>query len=391
MKLARIEAIPVRLGRDWSAAKGTAGSPTDLTGDGDYRWSAAYPVLYSTNFETALIKITTDSGLVGWGEAQAPLAPEVVCTIVDRLLAPILTDTEFQGSVAEIETLWKRMYSAMRVRGQTGGFMLDAISGIDIALWDLAGKLAGKPVSELLSPGNRKTRVPAYLSGVYGSTEDERVAFARSYADQGFHAVKLYYESDWTSLLHLAARIREHTDVAVDALWHLDARHGIDDARRLDDLSALWLECPFMPEELEAHAALAEAIPTPIALGESYRTTWELKPFFDAGVISIVQPDLGRSGITESRRIAELAARRGASVAPHISIALGPQVAAAIHFAAATPNCKICEFNPRILETANRFLFEPLLAVDGYWLIPGAPGLGIEVDEHRLREAILPA
>jgi D-galactarolactone cycloisomerase len=324
LNLALIEAIPVRLRREWSAAKGTAGSPTDLTGHGDYRWSAAYPVLYSTNFETAIIKITTDSGLVGWGEAQAPLAPEVACTIIDRLLAPILTDTEFQGSVAEIEALWSRMYSAMRVRGQTGGFMLDAISGIDIALWDLAGKIVGQPVSELLAPGIRKTRIPAYLSGVNGATEDDRVAFARSYADQGFHAVKLYYESDWASLLHLAGRIRERSDVAIDALWHLDPKQGIDDARRLDDLSALWLECPFMPEDLESHATLAEAIKTPIALGESYRTTWELKPFFDAGAVGIIQPDLGRCGITESRRIAELGARHGASVAPHISIALGP-------------------------------------------------------------------
>ncbi len=111
------------------------------------------------DFETALVRIRTSDGLTGWGEAQAPLAPEVACAIIDNLLAPILVGAEFSGSVAEIRRMWDRMYTSMRVRGQTGGFMLDAISGLDIALWDLAGKSAGKPVAELIAggPGARRS------------------------------------------------------------------------------------------------------------------------------------------------------------------------------------------------------------------------------------------
>ena len=142
MKIARVEAFAIRLPRDREQARRTAGSPTVLAeGTSNYRWSAVFPALYPIHFETALVKITTCDGLVGWGEAQAPLAPEVACTIIRTLLAPVLQEAEFEPTPEAIADLWSRMYSTMRVRGQTGGFMLDAISGIDIALWDLAGKL----------------------------------------------------------------------------------------------------------------------------------------------------------------------------------------------------------------------------------------------------------
>ena len=98
------------------------------------------------------------------------------------------------------------------------------------------------------------------------------------------------------------------------------------------------------------------------------------------GLIGYCQPDLGRSGITESRRIAEMAAAKGVKVVPHLSIALGPQAAAALHFAAGTANCHLSEYNPRVLETANRFLREPLEIDGAEWVTPVKPGLGIELD-----------
>ena len=152
MKIAAVDAFPIRLPRDTQQAAGSAGSPTGLQASRfDYRWSQAYPALYSIHFETALVKLTADDGREGWGEAQAPLAPEVVCAIVEMLLRPALADEEFSGSPERIRELRQRLYSTMRVRGQTGGFMLDAISGVDLALWDLAGKIAGKPAAELIA------------------------------------------------------------------------------------------------------------------------------------------------------------------------------------------------------------------------------------------------
>ncbi len=359
MKITAVEAFPIRLPRDWNAAKGTAGSPNALLGEGEYRWSKDYPCLYPVHFETALIKVTLDSGLYGWGEAQAPLAPEVACAIVNRLLRPALVGSMFNGH--EMAALWRRMYSTMRVRGQTGGFMLDAISGVDLALWDLAGKIKGKPVCELLAPSPRKT-VPAYLSGV------PNVEYALK---SGFSMFKVYYESDWGAMLTLMEKLPGR--VAVDALWH-----GPEERyQELDERGALWLECPLMPEDAAAHAALALRLKTPIAIGESYRTLQELSPFFESRAMQYVQPDLGRAGITESMRIAARAKELGMKTVPHVSIAMGPQIAAAIHFAAAA--CELCEYNPRVLEVANRFLREPLAVKGTEYVVPRGMGLGVEV------------
>jgi D-galactarolactone cycloisomerase len=373
MRIANVEAIPFRIARDMGGgATGSAGSPTLLApGRGDYRWSEAYPALYSVNIETALIKVTLDTGMVGWGEAQAPLAPEVACAIVDRLLAPVLIGVAFDGSVAEIEHLWMQMYSTMRVRGQTGGFMLDAISGVDIALWDLAGKIVGVPVSALI--WDPKAKVPAYISGLSGPDKAEA---ARPFANQGFGKFKLFLDGSWPAMLADVESVRRlGLDVAVDALWHLDP----NDAPSLDPYSAMWLEAPLPPEDPIAHGALARSITTPIAVGESYRTSFEFAPFFREHAMRIVQPDLGRCGITEALRIARIAAAHGLPIVPHVSIAMGPQVAAAIHFAAAVENCSLLEYNPKVLEVANRFLVEPLIMKDACYHLSERPGLGIEM------------
>jgi D-galactarolactone cycloisomerase len=371
MRIRSLRAIPVRLTRDFAGAQGTAGSPTGVRGVGDYRWSTAYPVLYSVHFETALVRVELEDGLVGWGEAQAPLAPEVACTIVEHLLRPAIEGLEFDGSPARIAELWERMYSTMRVRGQCGGFMLDAISGVDLALWDLAGLIADKPVCDLLAPAPRRT-VPVYLSGSSGATPREQAACASGYADRGITLVKLYYDRQWTDLLEVADALPLGMQVAVDALWHLPTEEGVTLVRELDARHARWIECPFGPEEVALHADLAARVATPLALGESYRTLHELAPFL--GFMKIAQPDLGRCGITGAMRIA--AAFPG-EVIPHLSIAMGPQIAAAIHFAAAAARCGLCEYNPHVLDTANTFLADPLVCQNGFYQVPTRPGLGI--------------
>ncbi|MBL8242093.1 MAG: hypothetical protein JNM66_32000 [Bryobacterales bacterium] len=371
MRITSLTANPVRLPRDFMNAQGTAGSPTALRGEGNYRWSTAYPVLYSVQFETALIRVELEDGTVGWGEAQAPLAPEVACAIVEHLLRPAIEGMDFAGTAAAIGALWDRMYATMRVRGQNGGFMLDAMSGVDIALWDAAGKMAGKPVCELLSAAPKRL-IPAYLSGTSGGSTEARAAFAARYADEGLTLVKLYYESEWRDLLAIADALPGGMQFAVDALWHLPAREALDMALDLDAREARWLECPLYPEELEAHRALAAAMETPLAIGESYRTLREVTPFLP--FTKVLQPDLGRCGITGSRQMARAF---GGEVVPHLSIAMGPQIAAALHFAAATANCDLCEFNPNVLDTANAFLAEPLVREGAHYQTPALPGLGI--------------
>ena len=162
-------------------------------------------------------------------------------------------------------------------------------------------------------------------------------------------------------------------------------------ARQLDERNALWLEAPFLPEDPIAHGGLARGIKTPLALGESYRTTYEMAPFFREKAVRFAQPDLGRTGITEARRIATQAEEHGADVVPHVSIALAPQIAAAIHFAAATPGCSLLEFNPNVLAIANRYVDEPLEVRGAKYAVPKRPGLGVDINETALRRDSLNA
>jgi len=259
------------------------------------------------------------------------------------------------------------------VRGQTGGFMLDAIAGIDLALWDLAGKIAGRPVSALI--GQLRTRVPAYLSGLPGGS----VEGVRPWLDKGFRHVKIFHHAGEPQLWKECDDIASMgAKIAVDALWRLTPESAPVFARELATRSPLWLEAPLAPESARLHGELARSVDIPIALGESYRTLFELEPFLDEGAMRIVQPDLGRTGITEGLRIAREAARRGLEVVPHVSIAMGPQLGAAIHFAAAVPNCTLLEFNPNVLATANRYLQQPLQVQDAAYLVPEGPGLGVQ-------------
>lgn len=390
-RIAHLEAIPVRLPRDLEEATGTAGSPSNLrTGAADYRWSASVPAIYSRHFETALVKVVLENGLVGWGEAQAPLAPQVACAVVDGLLAPLLVGAEFQPETAWLSDTWHNLYGSMRVRGQTGGFMLDAISGVDLALWDLAGQTRGLPVAALIAGAATRSRIPAYLSGLPSGSFADRCRFALDYQAQGIACFKIFHQAAEGELFQLLDELRDalggQAQLAVDALWRLEESSAQAFARHLDHRSVAWLECPLMPEEAQAHIRLAESIRTPLAAGESYRTRYEIAPVLPA--LRFVQPDLGRTGLSEGLRIAVLAAGHNAAVLPHVSIALGPQIAAAIHFSAAVENAPLLEFNPAVLEMANRFLAVPLRVEDAQWLVPEGPGLGVCLKEAELRAAI---
>jgi len=381
MIIQKIEAWPVRLPRDFGKATGGAGTPTKLVGGaGDYRWSEVYPALYSVNYETALVRVTMSNGLVGWGEAQAPLAPEVACEIIRLLLAPALKGQEFDGSRAALEWSWERMYSTMRVRGQTGGFMLDAISGVDIALWDIAGKIAQKPIAAMVAE-SPAWRLPAYVSGLPAVGRREA---AIGYRDVGFTRFKLFYDTpEVPAFLESIDTMPEGTAYAVDALWRFDLPDATRFGKELDQRGALWFEAPLHPESPAEHSKLAKRLKTPVAIGESYRTRFEMAPFFRERALRVYQPELGPCGITEGLRLAAMATDAKTDVVPHLSIACGPQIAAALQFAAAV-HCHVVEYNPQVLTIANRFLHAPLRVEGDTYVVPQEPGLGIHMNEAAL-------
>jgi D-galactarolactone cycloisomerase len=389
MKITKVTPYAIKIPRDLSASLGTAGSPARLQQSaGDYRFAASYQTIYSSKIETALIKIETDAGITGWGEAQSPVAPEVVCTIIKLILAPLLLDEDPMAH----EKLWSLMYAAMRARGHTTSFMLDAIAGIDIALWDIRGKALSSRVCDLLG-GPFTNHLPAYISGLAGANREARIAQASRYQQQGFNAFKLFMDGEPEETLQLIDGLRAalgaHAQIFVDALWRFDAARAVRIGRELDARSAGWFEAPLKPEDVAGHARLAESIETPVAIGESYRTRWEMQPFFAAGAVEIFQPDLGRSGITEGMKLAAMAELHHVPVALHVSVGLGVQIAAALHFAAAVSNLIYVECNPQVWRVAEEMLIGSLPIGAGSIGIPAEPGLGIGIDEERLRSFIV--
>jgi galactonate dehydratase len=239
---------------------------------------------------------------------------------------------------------------------------------VDTALWDIAGKASKRRVCDML-PGAPKTRIPAYLSGLPAGERDTR----------GFDTVKLFYDTPTPTEFWPRVDAIIDARVAVDALWRHTPESALEFGRELEARNALWFEAPLPPEDPCAHGDLTRRLAVPIAIGESYRTRHEMIPFFRARALSVYQPDLGRCGITEGMRLARLAADSGAAIVPHVSIAMGPQIAAAIHFAAAVPACRLIEYNPQVFAVANRFLEQPLGLEGTSYTIPEEPGLGISV------------
>ncbi len=391
MKITNVTAYAIKIPRDFTEARGTAGSPAPLlAGASDYRLAATYQTIYSTKIETALIKIETDAGIIGWGEAQAPVAPEIVGTIINTILAPLLIG---ENALAH-ERLWSRMYNAMRVRGHVGSFLLDAIAGIDTALWDIKGKAFNARVCDLLG-GPFVNELPAYVSGLSGADDAARIAQAAEYQQRGFNAFKLFMEGEPSAVLQLHDGLRERlgdkAKIMLDVLWRMEQAEAVQFGRELDARKAMWFEAPLKPEDVNGHARLAAAIDTPVAIGECWRTRWEMKPFFDAGAVEVFQPDIGRTGITEGMKLCALAELHNVPVAFHLSIGLGVQIAAALHVAASIPNLMFVECNPQVWRVAEQLLkaslpFEPIGA--GVVGIPDGAGLGIEIDEEKLKPFI---
>lgn len=381
MTITAVEAIPVRIRRD----EAYLGAMPSGAGTDNYFLRPPYRALYSAYFETAFVKIATSDGVTGWGETLAPVSPDTVCTIVNQLIAPVLRGANPLAG----EVLWSRMYDLMRERGHYGGFMLDAISACDIALWDLRGKLLRQPVY-MLAGGAYREMIPCYVSGLPRPNDEGRVALALEWAERGFHDFKLAagygVEADAASMTALRQALGESSRLLLDAHWVYSLDESVRLARRLEVLNAAVLEAPINPEDIEAHVLLAQASAVPIAIGETERTRYQFKPWLTRRAADLLQPDVGRTGMSELLKIAHMAEAFNIPVAPHLSVGLGVCIAASIHAAAAIPNLYLLEFQPPVFELANSLLVEPLVCEAGQYHLPEGVGLGVEIDERKLRE-----
>lgn len=382
MKVRDVEAIVLRVPppgeRYWGAR--TWGS---LSGPG-YPTAARRRYVYSDTIDTVLVRLTAEDGTVGWGECKAPVAAAATASLVTELLAPIATGT----GLDEISVTWERMYTAMRVRGHDSGFWLEALSGVDIALWDAWGHALGQPVHALLG-GAFRDQVPVYASGLPAADTPDGLAALRARAealrDKGWTATKVAIGVNPRADLASVRVVREVFDtVYADAAGQYDVRQARYVGRGLQELGVGFYEMPIPPEHIEGYRELADCLDVPLAL-DSLATTHRALEFLRAGALHVLQPDVCRAGgITGVMRIAALADAFGAVATPHVSIGSAVHFAASLSCAAAIPNFEVLEHwigdNP--LAPVARDLDAP---EHGIRLITARPGLAISVDEAEVR------
>lgn len=339
--------------------------------------------LYSPRFETLMVKVTADDGTVGWGEALAPVAPEVPGEIVRQLLGPFLVGRDALAPRPN----WAALSDLMRERGHLAGHQADALAAVDIALWDLAGRLRDASVAELLG-GAFREQVPTYVSGLPRPTDKERADLAADWAERGATAVKLHLGHGVDADLATVDAVRSAApslQIAVDAHW----AYRPAEARRLADGLAerggWFLEAPLAPEDEPGHARLSARSAVPIAVGETLRNRYEFARWLDINGLEIAQPDVGRTGITEAMAIAELCAAAHVPVAPHHSVGLGAALAAGLHVSAAIHHLLVFEYQPTPTDVAQRLLRTPLEFHPDHFPLPAGPGLGIDIDEAAVR------
>jgi L-alanine-DL-glutamate epimerase-like enolase superfamily enzyme len=336
--------------------------------------------IYPSTDMSVLIKITASDGTVGWGETYGIVAPDAVTSIIDDVLGPVIKGRDPRDVVVIQEDL----YDLMRVRGYFGGYFVDAIAGVDIAIWDVLGKLLNQPVVKLLG-GQRQSKLPAYISGLPGSSMSERVAMAQSFVSQGYAAIKYHAVVSIDGIVEEMKVLREalgpQIKLMVDLHWKFTAQEAVQLAQRLQVYNPYFIEAPCQPEDIEGQAHVSRSVGMPVALGEELRTVFEYRPRMERRAMSIVQPEMGHTGISQFMQIGRMANAFHMQVIPHASIGLGIFQAASLHAAAALPNCPMHEYQHSVFDRNLQYVKTQMRCEAGYFSLPEGTGLGIEPSE----------
>ena len=343
--------------------------------------------IYPPQAQSCIVKITTEDGTVGWGEGHAPLGPRATVAVVEDVLAPLLLGED----PLAIEPLWERMYGSMRLRGHSTGYQLEAIAGVDIALWDLAGKLLGLPCYRLLG-GPFRTELPTYASGVPGVTVEQRAASAERFIADGYTAMKASIgrgsiDEDLAAVRALVEVVGSRADVLVDAHGAYASHTALEVGHELQRMGVKWFEDPLPPEDVDGYVALSRALEMPVAAGETECTRWQFEERLSRKAVSVILPDICRAGgISEGRKIATVADVHNVRWAAHVSMGTSLHVAAAAHLAAASANFLIFEFSSTPNPIGDVLLTHPLHPESGVLRVPDGPGLGITFNEAKLQQ-----
>lgn len=337
--------------------------------------------------ELVVVEIETEDGTIGFGEGLCRRGAAGYARFIEEALVPRLIGKDG----ADRRALWKAMRSALS--GRPGGQIVEAIAAVDIALWDIAGKQAGLPVHKLLG-GMGRTELAAYASSINwldNATVEAEVASAFA---AGFREIKVKLGHPLQDAVARAQMVRRLAgdDIAlyVDANWAFDVDDALVVGRALADLGYGFFEEPIAPHDREGYRRLAQHLPIRLAAGESDFVAGEALTMLQDRSLGLIQPDVTRSGgITETWRIAELAATFNTAYAPHVGWSGAICVAASLQLAAAaetfrTFECMVYE-NPLRDAFTQPVVGEGSQLVDGKLAVPQGPGLGIEIDRDALK------
>ena len=340
-----------------------------------------------------IVEVITDSGISGWGEAfaQGLEPPQIALAAIESGLKPLLIG----ANPLDTEVLWHRMYHATRDYGRKGS-VISAISAIDIALWDIAGKVYGQPIHQLLG-GAFRQKVQAYATGFYrikGQGEATRLGEeAVQHYEAGFRAMKVKLGFGIDDDREVMKEVRRALGGRkVELMVDTNHAYGVADAVRLgaalEEYDLRWYEEPVVPEDHAGYRELRSRLRVPIAGGENEHTLYGFREFLGGRCVDIAQPDLGScGGITAARHIVALAQAHGVQVNPHVWGSAIAQ-AASLQFIAAVPTAHhsvfaaepILEYDRSSHPFREHLVSQPLQHVNGWVTIPNRPGLGVEVD-----------
>ena len=336
--------------------------------------------------------VHTDEGLTGIGECFRR-QPGVTKSIVDSILKPVLLGKD----PLDTEVRWSEMMRAGSAL-EMGGAIFCAIAGLDIALWDLAGKAYGEPIHRLLG-GKVRDTVRMYASSMRRDmTPEEEARRASSFAEQGFTAYKLHSAvpgaiddpSDQTlaTVREVRAAVGPGFEILVDVNGAYSRHHAIEVGKALEELGVFHFEEPLHHSDLDGLAAVSDALTMPVASGEMVYTRWDYRDLILRGRVDIIQPDIVKvPGFTELRKIGVLATVFGRPITVHNTQPTISTVAH-LHFCAAYANAPYAqEYNIEPISIRDEWpiLKTPLELKEGYMTVPDGPGLGVELDEAVVR------
>ncbi len=341
-----------------------------------------------------LVKITTDEGLVGWGESDT--SPQVAAAFVNapesNLYCSGLKRILLGQNPLEIQKLWDLMYWSSNYSGRRG-LGIHAISAIDIALWDISSQYYQTPIHILLG-GKYRDKIRAYGTFIPADNPEDNIQLVRDLKNQGFSSLKfgggvfgkdpdLDEEIVKTIRNELGADFELQIDLATQ--WHT-FEHSKYMFKRLEKYNLNWIEEPILPDDLEGYAKLSGLTKTMVAGGEPLTTYYEFAEFLKYSKVSIVQPDITRcGGISEMRKIYDLAVQHGVKLVPH-GFSTGILLSATTQFLASTKQCDLIEYSKSNSPLFTKLVKNIIPFENGYINVPDCIGLGIELDEDLIEK-----